>query len=354
MDFFETVADKIAAGTEWGKQLGSQVAKQAATAGRTVRDGAAEAARQAGNAGRVVRNRAVEAAGAVRDKAVDVGRAARDRAEQAARAASDTARAGADWTRQKAGEAVDWSKQKSQQAVQAVSDGADWAKQKAGEGIDWGKEKGQQAVEAVGDGVDWAKKKAGEAVDWGKQKGKELDNWVAGGIASGVGNLATKNQTVERCIENMVRDKNRTPDPRDGQFMGNECPNTSPNPPKTGRLPQGCAGSAGKLPKIIYTNGINTPPEAACATMRQIANERCAEVIGVYNATYGTVEDALDSKNNIDRAGREPAAHSQARLLTEMLNKKPPQRVTMYSHSQGGLITQEGLTEGTVLERVDN
>ena len=36
--------------------------------------------------------------------------------------------------------------------------------------------------------------------------------------------------------------------------------------------------------------------------MRQIANERCAEVIGVYNATYGTIEDGLDSKDNIDRA----------------------------------------------------
>ena len=125
--------------------------------------------------------------------------------------------------------------------------------------------------------------------------------------------------------------------------MGNDCPNSSDDIPKTGRLPDGCGGSGGKLPKIIYTNGINTPPAAACATMRQIANERCAEVIGVYNATYGTIEDGLDSKNNIDRAGRQPAAKSQTKLIAQMLNAKPPQPVTLYSHSQGGLITQEGL-----------
>ncbi len=298
MDFFETVADKIAAGTQWGQQLGSKVAQQAATTGRAVRDGTVAAARTA-----------------------------RDNAVAAARATAEKARAGYDWTKQKAGEGIDWTKKKGQQAVQATEDGIDQAKKK------------------VGEGVDWTKKKAGEGVDWAKQKGKQLDNSIVGGIASGVGRAATANKTVERCIENMARNKNRVADPRDGQFMGNDCPKTSPNPPTTGRLPQGCAGSGGKLPKIIYTNGINTTPEAACATMHKIADERCAEVIGVYNATYGTVEDGLDSKDNIDRAGREPAAHSQARLLTEMLNEKPPQRVTVYAHSQGGLITQEGLAE---------
>ncbi len=287
MDFFDTVADKIAAGTEWGKQLGSQVAQQAASAGHTARDGVVGAAQTA-----------------------------RDKAAAAARATAEQARAG-----------------------------ADWAKQKAEDGVDWTKKKGQQAAQAASDGVDWAKQKAGEGIDWLKQKGKEFDNWTIGGIVSGGANLATKSKTVERCIENMARNKNRVADPRDGQFMGNDCPKTSPNPPTTGRLPQGCAGSSGKLPKIIYTNGINTPPEAACATMRKIANERCAEVIGVYNATYGTMEDGLDSKDNIDRKGREPAAHSQAQLLTQMLNEKPPQRVTVYAHSQGGLITQEGLGE---------
>ena len=126
--------------------------------------------------------------------------------------------------------------------------------------------------------------------------------------------------------------------------MGNNCPASSPTPPKTGRLPKGCPAGA-KLPKIIYTNGINTDPKAACATMSKMADSRCAEVIGVYNASFGMTRDILDCKDNIDGAGKEKSAHSQAALMKEMLNKNPPEPVTIYAHSQGGLITQEGLKE---------
>ena len=164
-------------------------------------------------------------------------------------------------------------------------------------------------------------------------------------MASGAGRAATANARVEKCIENAARNKNRVADPQDGQYMGNNCPQSSATPPKIGRLPEGCAGSGGKLPKIIYTNGINTPPAAACATMKKIANERCAEVIGVYNATYGTIEDGLDAKDSIDRKGREPASESQAALMRQMLNEKPPQQVTLYAHSEGGLNTQRGLIQ---------
>lgn len=336
MEFFETVGEKIAAGTEYGKQLGSRVAQQTVAAGRAVRDGAV-------SAGRAVRDGAVNAAGAARDKAVAVGRVARDQAEAATRAVASTARAGADWTQRKAAEAADWTTNKGRQAAQAASDGADWTKQRAGEAVDWTADKGQQALEAAEDGGGWVKQKAREAGGWLNQKGKQFENWLIGGMASGFANLATKFGGVERCIENMARDKNRVLNPKDGQFMGDDCPNSSPDPPTTGRLPAGCAGQGGKLPKIIYTNGINTPPEAACATMRRLANERCAEIVGVYNATYGIKEDVLDAKDSVDRLGRQPAAKSQARLIEQMLNEKPPQPVTLYAHSEGGLITQEGL-----------
>ncbi len=135
--------------------------------------------------------------------------------------------------------------------------------------------------------------------------------------------------------------------------MGNDCPKSSDNPPQQGRLPKGCPVGA-KLPTVIYTNGIKTPPEAACATMRAIADSRCVQVIGVYNATLGLTHDVLDSKKNIDRAGTEKAAHSQARLIQEKLSKNPPEKVTIYAHSQGGLITQEGLSEASTYYEIVN
>ena len=224
----------------------------------------------------------------------------------------------------------------AQRTKDAAAAAATAAAQKAREGAEWTRDR---AVE----GAEWTKKKAREAAAWANKKGQQATNWAAGKAAAGIGSAATRSKTVERCLEGALRSKDRKTSPEDGQYMGNDCPKTSPNPPKTGRLPEGCLGHGGKLPKIIYTNGINTPPAAACATMRKIANERCAEVIGVYNATYGTVEDGLDSKNNIDRTGKEPAAKSQARLMAQMLTARPPQPVTIYAHSQGGLITQEGL-----------
>jgi hypothetical protein len=79
--------------------------------------------------------------------------------------------------------------------------------------------------------------------------------------------------------------------------------------------------------------------------MHLIADTRCAEVMCVYNATSGMMQDLLDSKDNIDRAGRERSAHSQAALVKDMLSKSPPDKVTIFAHSQGGLITQESLIE---------
>lgn len=309
MSFFQTVREKAEAGAAWAKRTGSSAYRQASSAAQATQQAAARAAQQA-----------------------------RQATEAAARAAAEKARAGAAWTRDRAVEGARWTRDRA-------VEGAQWTKEKAQQGVEWGKEKGRQARDAAGRSVEWTKQKAAGAARWANKKGQQITNRAVGGIASGVGSAATRNRTVEGCIEGMARDKARVNSPEDGQYMGNNCPKTSPNPPTTGRLPEGCSGHGGKLPKIIYTNGINTPPAAACATMRKIANERCAEVIGVYNATYGTKEDGLDSKNNIDRAGKEPAAHSQARLMNQMLNAKPPQKVTIYAHSQGGLITQEGLYE---------
>ena len=318
MPFFQSVKEKVGAGAAWARRTGSSAYRQASSAAQATQRAASQAAQQT--------RQATEAA----------ARAAAEKARAGATWTRDRAVEGAQWTRDRAVEGAQWTKEKAQQ-------GADWTKEKAQQGAEWSREQARRAGAAAGRGVEWTKQKAVGAGRWVNRQGQRAVNGAVGGIASGVGSAATRNRTVEGCIEGAARNKERVNSPEDGQYMGNECPKTSPNPPATGRLPEGCSGQGGKLPKIIYTNGINTPPAAACATMRKIANERCAEVIGVYNATYGTVEDGLDSKNNIDRAGKEPAAKSQARLMAQMLNAKPPQKVTVYAHSQGGLITQEGL-----------
>ena len=344
MEFFESVAEKIAAGTEQGKELGQKVLRQATTAGRTVRDEVTAAAKAA-------KDRAMQAARAAQARAIETARAAKAKAEEVARAAQTKAkelgRAAAAKVEETA-RAVKTKAEETARAAQAkIEETARAARAKATEMGQAARTKVQETARAVDDGIEQAKakakeaaavakKKAGEVVDWAKDKAKGAVDSAAGAAASGAGRAATANARVEKCIENAARNKNRVTDPQDGQYMGNNCPQSSKDAPKTGRLPDGCAGSGGKLPKIIYTNGINTPPAAACATMRQIANERCAEVIGVYNATYGTIEDGLDSKDNIDRAGKEPAAKSQAELMQQMLNAKPPEKVTLYAHSQGG------------------
>ncbi len=272
---------------------------------------------------------------------------------------SDHVAAGASWV-EKAGQAAvdttvaagkaayDTSKKVAVYGYEKTKEAATWTKDKAVAGAEWTKDK---AVAAK----NWVKDKTVAAKNWAVKKAKKKLNDVVGKLAEKVGNAATKYKPVEKCLQDLLEKHDATrlsPEDeakakkQDGQFMDNNCPQSSPNPPKQGRLPKGCPAGA-NLPKVIYTNGINTSPEAACATMREIADTRCVQVIGVYNASFGMTRDVLDSKNNIDKTGREKSAHSQTRLMKEMLSKNPPERVTLYSHSQGGVITQEGLQEAS-------
>lgn len=262
---------------------------------------------------------------------------------------------GAKWAKHMGGAAFQEAKDIGGAARDAVVDGAEWAAgrvhegydwgaQEVREGIQWGKEKGRQGIQKTAEGVAWSEQKVKAGAQWVNARGQKAVDDVVGGTAAAIAHAATKYKTVERCLEGMLRNK-RIPKEEDGQFMGSDCPDTYPNPPKTGRLPHGCSECAGKFPKIIYVNGVNTEPETSCQTMRKIANDRCAEVSGVYNATFGTIQDVLDAKNSIDRAGRQASAHSQARLIAEMLKGNPSQQVTIFAHSEGGLITQEALGE---------
>ncbi len=252
-----------------------------------------------------------------------------------------------------------------------VDDAGAYGGRKLGEGIDWTKQKVSDAGDWVGE--KWAENKKNAAEELVTRNAKRLWNDILNDLIRGIVAIATKNQTIEKCLVPLLKRIDShllTPEEKkkreemakvDGHYIGaGECPVTSKEIPKKGRLPDGCPPNA-KLPKILYVNGINTPVyneedgTGACATVRKIANARCAEVIGVYNASDGVINDVLDSKDNVDKlnstnkskfdkAGREKAVATQAAFIKEMLNKEPPEAFTIYAHSQGGLITQEGLT----------
>lgn len=297
-------------------------------------------------------------------------------------------------------------------------------------GFDWGVDAATQTASQVKSGV-VAGYEAGrdglvygyEAVKGGVVSGYETvrDGVVSGSraavgsltvaAASGGGNYLTSNSQRESAIKKAVdkRPEYRSkevcqaceggsapshPNANDGKFMGADCIVTATKP-STGKLPKGC-GPGCKLPKIYFTNGINNDEKQVCQTLTAIAEMQCAEVVGIYNATYadsakvaapgatpwkaparpdppwyrpdqlvaaavgdkldaiqhaaaeragatGLMMDVLDCLDNIDSAGTEAAAATQKNLLFDALSAEPPQPVTLYAHSQGGLITQEGL-----------
>ena len=291
----------------------------------------------------------------------------------------DKIAAGADWVEKTGEAAIDTTGKAGKEVYSATKDAAAygyekgkeaavWTKDKAVTGATWARDKAVASYEKTKEAAVWTKDQAVAGYDWTANKADELNkkgkkkvNDVVGNVAEAAGKAATRNKTVEKCIEkaaggaimattiwgritNLGIDPQKEAKEKDGQYMGNDCPNSSASPPAQGRLPKGCPAGA-NLPTVIYTNGINTDPKAACATMHNIADTRCVQVIGVYNASFGMMTDLLDCKNNIDKAGTEPSAHSQARLIQEKLSKNPPERVTIYAHSQGGLITQEGINE---------
>jgi hypothetical protein len=146
----------------------------------------------------------------------------------------------------------------------------------------------------------------------------------------------------------------------DGDVLGGGCKKGNP----TGVMPPGCVqkpsapGKPGKLPKIIYVNGINTrytpvnPSETniftedgICKTMQAIAETTCSEVTGVYNATEGIGKDLDECLDNIAKDGNSPAIVPLRDMMVQAARSKPPQPITIFAHSQGGLITQQAVAQ---------
>jgi hypothetical protein len=117
--------------------------------------------------------------------------------------------------------------------------------------------------------------------------------------------LDKRDRYTSKAVQLCGNPNSKHPNKQDGQYIGGDCHGADCKPcrgkkcpgshtgthatkPAQGVRPAGCeCGKDGKpFPKITFTNGISNDAGTVCCTIKALANSRCAEVIGVYNATY--------------------------------------------------------------------
>ncbi len=201
-------------------------------------------------------------------------------------------------------------------------------------GLKWGRSAAQQGWSAAVEFGAATKEAAADQWHKAQRAGKEA---VAGMAASGAekgAQWATANperfdelrqkldkrdrfsssQVCQGCAPD---NSPRHPDPRDGHYMGHDCPKTQPGRPTRGVRPD-CAGAGGAhkpFPQVTFTNGINNTPQQVCDTLHALANSRCAEVVAIYNATYADPslkppERRWDDYQDAAKEGAEGAARA--------------------------------------------
>lgn len=316
----------------------------------------------------------------------------------------------------------------------------DTIKGKTADALSWGRsaaEKGWTATTEFGSAVltkasktwDAAKAKANDTYEKAVQPAR---NAIAKATADAAENATTKITSDPKSLAKLLRKLDKRdryggaaepcpgdtptthPDKNDGRFLGDQtcpvekgaaCDQTTATAPSKGVSPTGCTGKGdGKpFPRVIFTNGINNSIQQACDAMRALANSRCVEVVGVYNATYanknlkkptrllsdykdaasdavrgarlgatllktplsvavgaaigatpevalqeagriGMTQDVLDCLDTIMGSGNEAASRTLTDEILTGLNGDPP-RMTLYAHSQGGLNTAEAIAQ---------
>ena len=316
-------------------------------------------------------------------------------AKDAAHSAAQTASSAYDYTAKKTAEAAAYAKQKAIQGATYAKDkvvqGATYAKDKAVQGATYAKDK---AIE----GGQYAKKKAGEAVDYTKDRVRDGERSIAdagydGVAAGGEGirkgyktasetasnayhkarqklGLEPAGKPVQPCPKPKVADKSVANKSMDGWMMSPQDGDCLAIPPGDNALAtakdkavmsnspccQAKRAAGGQPRDIIYVNGILTDAQAHCRTLKDIANQTCARVTGIYNATEGGLKDAMQTGQDrrlikaassgkaIPSAdGRNPAVDTLSRAVArETLAGRPPE---VWAHSQGGAVTSLGLME---------
>jgi hypothetical protein len=195
------------------------------------------------------------------------------------------------------GAAVDWGVSKGKAVVQSAGDAIVTTKNAVVDAAQATKKavvKGAQATKkAVGDAAhatsEYAKEKAVQAEVAAARAATRAAVKDPATLKKLTGKLDRRDQFTGPVCQTCVDKKlGKHPDPDDGKYMGKDCPKTQASRPKEGTKPKGCNCAPGgkPFPKIFFTNGINNTTKQACETMHGIADSRCAEVVGIYNATY--------------------------------------------------------------------
>ena len=315
-------------------------------------------------------------------------------ATDAAKQAASEVASGTRWLGQQANDTYEWSKDQAGQA-------ADWSKQQALKAAEWTKQKAVDAAE-------FAKQKAVEAADWTKQKAVQAKAAMKSGTRdairfasdkgydaiSATGEQLRKDIAHVQAAYDKVKSLFGDSKPTDSVVA---CPLCAASPPDTDKEADGwftspnekdaavtsaynCAYSttaatarggavvsnsaccrqkraAGQPARdIVYVNGIKTSRQDHCETLHAIAQQTCARVIGIYNATEGAVLDATQTgqdrrlikaanhgKAIQTRDGRNPAVDSLSKFLVQ--ENREGRKPEIWAHSQGGAVTSLALID---------
>ena len=167
-------------------------------------------------------------------------------------------------------------------------------------------------------------------------------------IAELVGHfLAGKKSVRSWLLDHSSRDTTQTP--FDGKVIGAGCKPSEPSSVETtqGIRPVNCSDPSKTIPKVYFANGINTKlygdGASMCNTMQQIANQTCAEVVGIYGATEGMLPDLDQAVDEIEKNSNSKQEQTLAKLMTDSATSDPPQDLNLIVHSRGGLAAQEAI-----------
>ncbi|HVE86541.1 MAG TPA: hypothetical protein VND93_26975 [Myxococcales bacterium] len=93
----------------------------------------------------------------------------------------------------------------------------------------------------------------------------------------------------------------------------------------------------------IYVNGVGAQPSNAIGEMQKYANTTGNQVVGVYNATEGSLKDIIQAAGDKFHIGHNPAADQLANLVHDTLRSGQPIHIAGFS--QGGAIVERALSD---------
>ncbi len=292
----------------------------------------------------------------------------------------EAAVAGVDAAADRAGQVEASAERKAAEIVSGVQHGLATAKNKAIDAVDW-------AADKTGEAEAWVKAKGSQAVQLAKKAAQSVKAGFVK-LKDAFGAVVKKGLAVAECVGvslmnfglnvtgsilafgltspsggplhkltlgglEAATDRGGDMKAYDGRVVGAGCSDNPPFSHPSGVTPSATSGCSEVKGKITYVNGINTefhpnssssdPKSGICYTMQKIADQTCSEVTGVYNATEGIGKDLAECEQNIMRGSNSPAVKSLADEIAN--NVRNGTELTVFAHSQGGLITQEALVE---------